>query len=51
MHAYRIVDEDIESLREQGYSDEMLYEITLVGAVGAALVGLESVYQYLYGFQ
>jgi alkylhydroperoxidase family enzyme len=49
LYAYRIVDEDIKSLNGSGYSDEMIYEITLVGAVGAALVGLESVYKYLYG--
>ena len=49
LHAYRIVDEDIDSLSNSGYSDEMIYEITLVGAVGAALVGLESVYNHLYG--
>lgn len=48
LYAYRILDEDIESLQEQGYTDDMLYEITLVGSVGAALVGLEAVYQGLY---
>lgn len=48
LHAYRIIDEDIDDLRVSGYSDEMIYEITLVGAVGAALVGLEAVYKYLY---
>jgi len=49
LHAYRILDEDIEALQLAGYSDDMVYEITIVGAVGAALVGLEAVYQYLYG--
>ena len=49
LHAYKIVDEDLDEIQAQGYSDEMIYEITLVGAVGAALVGLEAVYQYLYG--
>lgn len=48
-HAYRIIDEDLESLRSSGYTDEMIYEVTMVGAVGAALVGLEGVYRYLYG--
>ena len=49
LHAYKILDEDLEKIREAGYSDEMIYEITLVGAVGAALVGLEAVYRNLYG--
>jgi hypothetical protein len=48
LHAYKILDEDLEKIKEQGYTDEMIYEITLVGAVGAALVGLEAVYQNLY---
>lgn len=48
LHAYRITDEDIDALRNAGYSDEMIYEITLVGAIGAALVGLEKVYAALY---
>lgn len=47
-HAYRIMDEDLNELRRAGYSDEMLYEITIVGAFGAALVGLEQLYRVLY---
>jgi hypothetical protein len=49
LYAYRIIDEDIEFLSDSGYTNEMIYEITMVGAVGAALVGLESTYQALYG--
>ncbi len=49
LHAYRITDEDVEDLKAAGYTDDMIYEITLVGAVSAALVGLDAVYQYLYG--
>jgi len=48
LHAYRIVDEDIETLQNAGYSDELIYEITIVGATGAALVGLEKLFQALY---
>jgi alkylhydroperoxidase family enzyme len=48
LHAYRIIDDDINSLRSAGYSDELIYEITLVGAVGAALVGLEGVFNAMY---
>jgi hypothetical protein len=49
LHAYKIVDEDLDTIKLLGYTDEMIYEITLVGAVGAALVGLEAVYKILYG--
>jgi hypothetical protein len=49
LHAYKIIDEDLDKIKSQGYTDEMIYEITLVGAVGTALVGLEAVYKYLYG--
>jgi hypothetical protein len=46
--AYKIVDQDFDDLRGAGYSEEMLYEITIVGATAAALVGLETLYQVLY---
>jgi hypothetical protein len=48
LFAYRIVDEDIKALRTAGYTDEMIYEITIVGATGAALVGLERIFQAMY---
>ena len=48
LYAYRVVDKDIEALRTAGYCDEMIYEITIVGAMGAALVGLERVFEALY---
>lgn len=47
-HAYRITDEDIEALREAGYDDDALYEITVVGAFSAALVGIERLYGAMY---
>ena len=49
LHAYRITDEDVSSLRGAGYSDEMIYEITMAGALGAALPGLEQLFYSLYG--
>lgn len=49
LHAYRILDSDVESLRNHGYSDDMIYEITVVGATGAALVGLERLFKAMYG--
>lgn len=48
LHAYKITDEDIAALQDAGYSDDMLYEITLVGSIGAALVGLEKLFESLY---
>ncbi len=41
-HAYRILDEDLEALREHGWNDEAILELTLAGAVTVASVGLES---------
>jgi alkylhydroperoxidase family enzyme len=49
LHAYRIVDEDVDALRAAGYSDEAIYEITIVGAFGAASVGLGRLFGALYG--
>jgi hypothetical protein len=36
LHAYRVTDEDIAALRESGYSEDQLLELTLAAAVGAA---------------
>lgn len=47
--AYKITDEDLEALRTADYNDERIYEITMVGAMSAALVGLEAVYEACYG--
>lgn len=47
--AYKLVDEDVSALREAGYSTDALYELTMVGATGAALVGLEQLFGALYG--
>lgn len=41
-HAYRILDEDLDALREHGWNDEAILELTLAGAVTVASVGLES---------
>jgi hypothetical protein len=41
LHAYRITDDDVQSLRANGYTGEEIYEITIVGAMAAGLVGLE----------
>jgi alkylhydroperoxidase family enzyme len=49
LHAYKTTDEDIQTLQNAGYTDEMLYEITIVGSIGAALVGLEKLFEALFG--
>ena len=48
LYAYRITDKEVNMLLNAGYTDDTIYEITLVGSIGAALVGLEKVYEALY---
>lgn len=36
-HAYKITDKDITRLKEAGYSEEAIYEVTVSAAVGAGL--------------
>ena len=48
LYAYKITDKDVDSLRTVGYEDEAIYEITVVGAFGAALVGVERLFGVLY---
>ncbi|UCG23594.1 MAG: hypothetical protein JSW55_15830, partial [Chloroflexota bacterium] len=49
LHAYQITDKDVDDLRTVGYDDEAIYEITVAGAFGAALVGIEKLFDVLYG--
>lgn len=39
--AYKITDEDIESLKAAGYTEDELFEITLSAAMGASLARME----------
>lgn len=48
-HAFRIVDDDLEALRGKGFTNEMIYEVTIAGCVGAALVGVEAVLRARFG--
>lgn len=41
LHAYKTTDEDIEALRQAGYSEDAIFEITLSAALGAAMGRLE----------
>jgi alkylhydroperoxidase family enzyme len=40
-HAYKVTDGDIERLREAGYSEDAIFELTLATALGAARSRLE----------
>jgi hypothetical protein len=35
-HAYRVAEGDIEAMREAGYSEDEIFELTLAAALGAA---------------
>ncbi len=48
LSAYKIIDKDVNVLREAGYEDEAIYELTVAGAVGAALVGVEKLFNVLH---
>jgi|SRR6266568_5094594 alkylhydroperoxidase family enzyme len=41
LHAYKTLDEDIEALRNAGYSEDAIFEITLSAAIGAGQARLE----------
>lgn len=41
LHAYRVTDADIDELREAGYSEDAVFEVTLSAAIGAGLARLE----------
>ncbi len=41
LHAYKTLDEDIEALRNAGYSEDAIFEITLSVAIGAGQARLE----------
>ena len=40
-HAYNVTDEDVGGLQQAGHSDDALFEIAVVAAIGAALGRLE----------
>jgi alkylhydroperoxidase family enzyme len=41
-HAYRTTDEDVQALKEAGYSEDEIFEYTVSAAVGAGLERLEA---------
>jgi alkylhydroperoxidase family enzyme len=40
-HAYKVTDADVAGLKEAGYSDDAIFEITVAAAVGAAMHRLD----------
>jgi alkylhydroperoxidase family enzyme len=42
LHAYRVTDDDIAALKEAGYSEDAILEITLGAALGAGLARMEA---------
>ena len=40
-HAYEVTDHDIEQLREAGYSEDQIFELTVAAAYGAARLRLD----------
>jgi alkylhydroperoxidase family enzyme len=41
-HAYKVTDEDVEALREAGYSEDQIFEATVSCALGACMRRLEA---------
>jgi hypothetical protein len=41
LYAYRIMDEDVEALRADGYSENAIFELTVSAALGAGMARLE----------
>lgn len=41
-HAYKVVDGDVDRLRELGYSEDAIFELTLAAALGAARARLDA---------
>lgn len=41
LHAYKVTDADVDTLRRAGYSEDAIFEITLSAALGAGVARLE----------
>ena len=40
-HAFKVTDADIETLRDAGYSEDAIFELTLCAALGAGIARLD----------
>ncbi|MCA9686556.1 MAG: hypothetical protein KC457_30590, partial [Myxococcales bacterium] len=47
--AYKVIDEDIHALRQAGFDDPQIFELTMMAALGASLPGLERLFEWLDG--
>ena len=50
-HAYKVTDDDIVALRQAGYSEDAIFEVTLSAALGAGMSRLERGLAMLKGGQ
>lgn len=41
LHAYKVMDEDIQALKDKGYSEDAILELTLSVALGSGMSRLE----------
>jgi len=48
-HAYKVIEEDLQALRDSGYTENAIFEVTLSVALGAALRRLDSGLRALRG--
>ena len=48
LYAYKITQSDVDALKAAGYSEREIYELTIVGCLGQALVGLEVLFEVMY---
>jgi alkylhydroperoxidase family enzyme len=48
-HAYKVTDDDISALKSAGYTEDQIFEITLVAAVGVARAQREAGLRALKG--
>ena len=49
LYAYKVTDQDVQKLKEAGYSEDAIFEITLCASVGAGLGRLECGLQAMEG--
>ncbi len=49
LYAYKTTDEDVQRLKEAGYTEDAIFEITLCASIGAGLARLERGLKVLKG--
>jgi alkylhydroperoxidase family enzyme len=47
--AYKVIDEDVDELKQAGYENEAIFELSFCAAMGASVAGLERLYAVLFG--